>query len=125
MTTPSNDWMASLEALRSTLPAGTPIENPNDAPASELEKSCAQPVTQGAKKPRLDIIIDRKGRKGKEATIIAGFDPDDNYLEVAAALKKRLGTGGSARGGEILIQGDRRNDVKQYLESQGYKTRLC
>lgn len=123
----NDDWMASLQALKDTLPQGT--ENAPEGKDSEGNASgqaCSPQVAAGAKKPRLDIILDRKGRKGKEATIIAGFDPDDDgYLEVAAALKKRLGTGGSARGGEILIQGDRRGDVKQYLESQGYKTRLC
>lgn len=118
----SNDWMASLQALKDTLPQGADNASEEEA----LVESHARQVTAGAKKPRLDIILDRKGRKGKEATIIAGFAPDDDsYLEMAAALKKRLGTGGSARGGEILIQGDRRGDVKQYLESQGYKTRLC
>ncbi len=123
-----NDWMASLQALKDAMPQEEMPAEEAYAPVAEGSeaRSRASQVTAGYKKPCLDIILDRKGRKGKEATIIAGFDPDDDsYLEVAAALKKRLGTGGSARGGEILIQGDRRNDVKQYLETQGFKTRLC
>ena len=43
--------------------------------------------------------------------------------EVAAKLKKRLATGGSARGGEVLIQGDRRDDVRKALADLGFKTK--
>lgn len=80
------------------------------------------------KLPRLDIFIDRKGRKGKSATIIAGFDPDDEATikEVASKLKNRLAAGGSVRGGEILIQGERRTDVENALKNLGYtKIRQC
>ena len=41
--------------------------------------------------------------------------------QLAAKLKRRLGTGGSARGGEILIQGDRADDVLKALTDLGYK----
>lgn len=73
--------------------------------------------------PPLDIFIDRKGRKGKSATIIAGFDPDDEptIKAVASKLKNSLATGGSVRGGEILIQGERRADVEKVLKQLGYK----
>ena len=64
--------------------------------------------------------VDRKGRGGKTATIISGFTLDDEEIaEIAARLKKSLGVGGSARGGEILIQGDRKNDVLNLLRQQG------
>lgn len=74
---------------------------------------------------RLDIILEKKGRGGKKATIITGFTGSDSELaELASALKRKLATGGSARGGEILIQGDRRNDVLATLNSLGYKGRI-
>ncbi len=91
--------------------------------ADEPVQAPAETVFGGRK---LDIVLDKKGRRGKQATIIAGFDTDDDTeaLAVAARLKQSLGTGGSARGGEILIQGDRRKDVASLLNGMGYKTRI-
>lgn len=74
---------------------------------------------------RLDIILERKGRAGKTATIITGFTlPADAVVALSSELKHSLGTGGSARGGEILIQGDRRKDVLRFLVDKGYKARI-
>lgn len=109
------DWKSSLEALRSNLPEGeiTPetASEPADSPAK--------------KQPRLDIVLDKKGRKGKAATIIAGFTLGDAETdEVATRLKQKLGTGGSSRGGEILIQGDKRAQVLEALTAMGFKARI-
>lgn len=72
----------------------------------------------------LHVSIDRKGRKGKTATIVDGFTcSNDELLSIAASLKARLGTGGSARGGEILIQGDAVDKVKSILAGMGYKVK--
>ncbi|MCM1076770.1 MAG: translation initiation factor [Bacteroides sp.] len=72
----------------------------------------------------IEVCIDRKGRKGKSATIAAGFTCSDSDLKaLASKLKTALSTGGSARGGEILIQGDRVNDVKKLLREFGYKVK--
>ena len=73
----------------------------------------------------LDVILEKKGRAGKMATIVSGFTISDEAVkEIASKLKTKLGTGGSARGGEILIQGDRRKDVLDFLKSQGLKARI-
>ncbi|MDE5810909.1 MAG: translation initiation factor [Muribaculaceae bacterium] len=111
------DWQSSLQQF---LDANPDLPQGDDAPASQPQKP--QPL------PRLDIIFERKGRAGKQATIIAGFPdstPDNEIEDVARRLKQLLGTGGSARGGEILIQGDRRADVERHLRSMGYQTRRC
>lgn len=106
-----NDWQASLQGFLNNnpdLPQG-------EEPAPKPEKP--------AKKPKLHIAIERKGRGGKTATIIYGFPdsmPEAEIAELAARLKQRLGTGGSARGGEILIQGDRRNDLPPLLRAEGF-----
>lgn len=72
-------------------------------------------------KDKLNIVMERKGRAGKTATIIEGFTCSEERLKaIAARLKQRLGTGGSARGGEILIQGDRRRDVSEALRALGF-----
>lgn len=107
------DWQQQLNQLRDSLPEG-------DTTAAENETA-----ETGTTHPRLDIILERKGRAGKQATIICGFTCDDDEVkEIASALKKALGTGGSARGGEILIQGDRRKDVLEALKSMGIKARI-
>lgn len=111
----SANWADALSALRDSLPQ-----------ASE-QPTAQEPESNRQKKPRLDISFEKKGRAGKQATIISGFPddfPNDEIAALAATLKSRLGTGGSARGGEILIQGDRRQSVNTLLESLGYKSRI-
>lgn len=108
----SNDWQGALGAL---LNSGNLPEDENPAPA---EPASAE------KKPtdRLMIAYERKGRGGKEVTIISGFSLEHDELEaLASKIKSALGTGGSARGGEILIQGDRREKVREFLRKKGYK----
>lgn len=112
----NDDWMARLAALKSTMGEdSSPVE-----PTEETSEPENRPA-QG----RLDIVLEKKGRAGKCATIVCGFTlPDDEVEKVAAQLKKSLGCGGSARGGEILIQGDRRSDVLRLLTAQGFKARI-
>lgn len=106
------DWHDALSALASRLPAG---EGP-DAPASD-------PVATVQKTP-VHIFLERKGRGGKTATIICDLALDDESLrQLAAELKRSLGCGGSARGGEILIQGDRVADCRRLLAERGYKVK--
>lgn len=111
------DWKDSLQSLKDLLPEGE--ENQTEA------ETAGTTDAYSAKQPRLDILLDRKGRKGKDATIIAGFTIDDEAVaSLAGTLKQKLGTGGSARGGEILIQGDKRKPVLELLTKLGYKARI-
>jgi translation initiation factor 1 len=72
----------------------------------------------------LKIWLDKKQRKGKIATLITGFEGKDEDLALLGKmLKTRLGTGGSARDGEILIQGDFREKVMEILSSEGYRVK--
>lgn len=76
------------------------------------------------KKETIHIVTEKKGRKGKTATIAEGFLCDDDELEdIASRAKRHLGVGGSARGGEILIQGDCRERFANFLRSLGYKVK--
>lgn len=110
------DWKDALQGFLDNNPSLPPGEEPATTAAESAP----------AKLPRIDVILDKKGRKGKPATIASGFDPDDDAAlqTLASQLKQRLACGGSARGGEILIQGDRRNDVADELRRRGYKVRL-
>lgn len=107
------DWKDTLSAL-SGLPAGEPDTETTD----DREKE----VKGNRQRGTLHVTIEKKGRGGKTATIIEGFEiPDEEINAIARDLRKRLGTGGSARGGEILIQGDRKADVVKMLREMGYK----
>lgn len=109
------DWKDALGALKDS--GAIPIDNTPDAP----EETNAEGSIQ---KTPLTVLIDRKGRKGKTATIVEGFTGSDNELDsLAKTLKQKLGTGGSTRAGEILIQGDRKADVTNILRSLGYKVK--
>jgi translation initiation factor 1 len=67
-----------------------------------------------------------KGRGGKTVTVAAGFQLDDSGLKMLAAeLKRRCGSGGSAKDGEILIQGDHRETVLGELQRRGFTAKLA
>ena len=114
------DWKDAL-GKAFNLPANeeTAAPTPDEQPTQQ-----AGPVEQQEGR-RLDIVFERKGRGGKQATIVTGFVCDDEALKtVASQLKRSLGVGGSARGGEILIQGDRRQQVLDLLQGMGFKARV-
>lgn len=114
------DWKDAL-GKAFNLPANeeTAAPTPEEQPTQQ-----ARPVEQQGGR-RLDIVFERKGRGGKQATIVTGFVCDDEALKtVASQLKRSLGVGGSARGGEILIQGDRRQQVLDLLQGMGFKARV-
>ena len=66
-----------------------------------------------------------KGRKGKGVITISGLGIDAKALkELAKKLKKTCGTGGSVVGEVIEVQGDKREQIKQVLESNGFKVKF-
>ena len=66
------------------------------------------------------------GRKGAGVSLISGLDlSDDELKKLATELKKRCGCGGSLKGGNIEIQGDKRDLLKQLLEQKGFKVKLA
>ncbi len=70
---------------------------------------------------RLYVSIDRKQRAGKEVTLVEGFvGLDEDLKELVKLLKSKCGVGGSAKDGEILIQGKLKQKVYDLLIAAGY-----
>jgi len=71
---------------------------------------------------KLRIKLDTKHRAGKAVTLIEGFiGKEEDLQELGKKLKSFCGTGGSAKDGEIIIQGDQRDRVVQWLTRNEYK----
>jgi translation initiation factor 1 len=70
---------------------------------------------------KLRIRLDTKQRAGKVVTLVTGFigQPEDAE-DLGKKLKNYCGTGGSAKDGEIIVQGDHRDKVLQWLLKNGY-----
>ncbi len=108
-----NDWKKRLGVVFST--------NPDFA---YEEESTAEEVTLEPSKQNLIVSIDRKGRGGKQVTLVTGFvGTSDDLAELGRTLKVKCGVGGSAKDGEITIQGDFRDRVTTLLKEMGYKAK--
>jgi translation initiation factor 1 len=80
--------------------------------------------TPEPRKQDLRVTLDRKNRKGKVATVITGFQGSEEALaELGKLLKTRCGVGGSAKDGEIIVQGDHAVRVLDILLKEGYKAK--
>lgn len=81
-------------------------------------------VSQPPEKQDLRVMLDRKARKGKQVTLVTGFDGTEEDLKtLGKTLKSSCGTGGSAKNGEIMIQGDFRDMVLGLLREKGFNAK--
>lgn len=70
----------------------------------------------------LYVRMEKKGRGGKTVTLVKEFVGTSEDLEsLSKIIKSKCGTGGSVKDGEIIIQGDRTQKVKEILKKEGYK----
>ena len=108
-----NDWKKRLGVVFST--------DPNFNYEEETEN---EPQTLEPSKQNLIVSIDRKGRAGKQVTLVTGFvGTSDDLADLGRILKVKCGVGGSAKDGEITIQGDFRERVVTLLKDMGYKAK--
>jgi translation initiation factor 1 len=94
--------------------------------AKRLRQSGQMPLTRDAAPhaQTIKVTLDRKRRAGKSVTVAAGFQLSRESLDkLAQTLKKRCGAGGTAKDGEIEIQGDHAETVTAELAKAGYRVR--
>jgi translation initiation factor 1 len=73
---------------------------------------------------KLEAHLDKKNRGGKVATIIKGFEGhDDDLKTLAKQLKTLCGVGGAAKDNEIIIQGNFRDKIMEFLAKEGYRVK--
>ena len=104
------DWKNRLGVVYSTNPD---FKYVTDEP---VEEETLEPGKQ-----KLIVRIDRRQRAGKQVTLIEGFKgKSEDLAALAKTLKTRCGVGGTAKDGEITIQGDLRDKLVTLLTSMGY-----
>lgn len=70
---------------------------------------------------KMYVSIDRKQRAGKEVTLIEGFiGSDDDLKDLGKLLKTKCGGGGTAKDGEIIVQGNFKDKIFDLLVKEGY-----
>jgi translation initiation factor 1 len=90
-------------------------------PGFRFEEEKTNIETPQPSQQRLRIRLDTKHRAGKAVTLIEGFSgKEDDLAELGKKLKAFCGTGGSAKDGEIIVQGDQRDKVLQWLVKNSY-----
>ena len=71
------------------------------------------------------ISLETKGRKGKGVTIIKGLPlKEEDLKKLGKKLKAQCATGGAVKDGQIEIQGDNRQKIKELLEKEGYTSKF-
>lgn len=105
----NNDWKDRLNVVYST--------NPDFVYETDEEQVDTLPKQQ----QKLRVQMEKKGRGGKTATVISGFvGSDDDLNALARLLKTKCGVGGSAKDGDIIIQGDLKQKIIDLLKADGY-----
>jgi translation initiation factor 1 len=106
----ANDWKERLGVVFST--------NPDFQYETDKENEA---TTLAPERQNLKVWLDRlKG--GRVATVVRGFvGSADDLATLGKELKKSCGVGGTAKDGEIIIQGDHRDRVVELLTKAGYR----
>lgn len=128
------DWKSALAALGGSEDTNSTIEkkdvdnkkrvgvvystNPDYSYSEDKEE---EPETLPKNQQKLRLNMERAGRGGKTVTLVKGFIGSEEDINVLCKLlKQKCGVGGSAKDGEIIIQGDHRQRLIDVLKKDGY-----
>ncbi len=107
-----SDWKSRLGVVYSTNP---------DFQFTMEEDIVEEAETLPASQQKLRVRMERAGRKGKTVTLVTGFvGTEEDLKQLGKLLKTKLSTGGTAKDGEIVIQGDVRQQLVELLKKEGY-----
>lgn len=107
----NNDWKERLNVVYSTNP-DFQYETDEEEEVELLPKN----------QQKLRVKLDRKNRGGKTVTLVTGFiGPEGDLKALGKLLKGKLGVGGAAKDGEIIIQGEFKERVIDILLKEGYR----
>lgn len=113
------DWKEALSAARNNFDEAEDGQQ-NNSDRNENNVKEELPLQKNA----ITIVLDKKGRNGKTATIVEGLTiPQHEIEELARNLKQKLGVGGSVRNGEILFQGDQKDKVRKFFIDLKFKVK--
>ena len=108
-----NDWKKRLGVVYST-----------DPDFKYEEEKAVEPETLQPSLQRLVVSLDKQNRGGKQVTLVSGFrGKEEDLADLGRTLKIKCGVGGSAKNGEITIQGDFRDKVTDLLTKMGYRAK--
>ena len=108
-----NDWKKRLGVVYST--------NPD---FKYVTQETSEAETLPPEKQRLIVSIDRRQRAGKQVTLVTHFvGSSDDLAALGKTLKTKCGVGGTAKDGEITLQGDLRDKVVALLQGMGYNAK--
>lgn len=109
----AKDWKERLGVVYSTNPDYSFNKEEDD-----------EQLTPENGKQDLRVMLDKKNRKGKSVTLVTGFiGSAEDLKKLGKILKSKCGVGGTAKDGEILIQGDFREKIFDILTTEGYKVK--
>jgi translation initiation factor 1 len=128
------DWKSALAALGATNDnveasekkdvdrkkrVGVVFSTKTDFGYSEDAEEKQKTLPKNQQKLRLNV--ERAGRGGKTVTLVKGFiGSDADMMDLCKLLKQKCGVGGSAKYGEIIIQGDHCQRLVEILKKEGY-----
>ena len=91
---------------------------------SYQSNEAGEAITLPPQQQNLRVQLDKKQRGGKQVTLVTGFVGAEADLQaLGKLLKTKCGVGGSAKDGEVVVQGDFRDKVLEVLLKEGYKAK--